>query len=265
MWKKIRIFILLLILATVIQNQWLDKADKNWKKSIYVALYPINADGSVAADKTIQALKQDDFLASRDYVEAQSRYYGLTLYHPFEFRLGETVNSLPPLPPKPATILNTISWSLQFRWWAWGNSPNQLKTGEKMVKPDIRLYLLFNDPVTHPKLSHSTALNKGRIGLVNLFATDDYLSQNQVIMTHELLHTLDATDKYSFADNMPVFPYGFAEPDKVPLFPQTHAELMAGRVPISETKAEIPKSLNFTMIGAKTAAEIGWIKPAGDK
>ena len=98
MWKKIRIFILLLILATVIQNQWLDKADKNWKKSIYVALYPINADGSVAADKTIQALKQDDFLESRDYLEVQSRYHGLTLYHPFEFRLGEPVNSLPPLP-----------------------------------------------------------------------------------------------------------------------------------------------------------------------
>ena len=260
MWKKIRVFVLLLVLITVVQDQWRDSIDKNWKKSIYVALYPINADGSVAAEKTIQALKQDDFLESQNYLAEQSKRYGVALYHPFELRLGQTVKSLPPLPPKPAGLLNTVIWSLKFRWWAWFNSPNQLKTGEKMVKPDVRLYLLFNDPATHTVLGHSTALSKGRVGLVNLFATADYLSQDQVVMTHELLHTFDATDKYSFADNMPMFPSGFAEPDKLPLFPQIQAELMAGRVPVSESKAIIPKDLSFTVIGTKTAQEIGWLK-----
>lgn len=260
MWKNIRILILLLILATVIQNQWKEKADKNWKKSLYVALYPINADGSRAADKIIQAFKQEDFLESRDYLESQAKNYGLTLYHPFELRLAQSVMSLPPLPPKPANILNTIGWSLKFRWWAWHNSPNLLKTGEKMVKPDIKLYLLFYDPISHPVLGHSTALNKGRIGLVNLFASDDYHAKNLVIMTHELLHTVDATDKYNLTDNMPSFPLGYAEPNKLPLFPQTNAELMAGRVPISATKAEIPKNLRYTTIGTKTATEIGWLK-----
>ena len=35
---------------------------------------------------------------------------------------------------------------------------------------------------------------------------------------------------------------------------------MAGRVPISEVKAEIPKSLQHTLIGTMTAREIGWLK-----
>ena len=262
MWKKIRVLILLLILATVIQNQWLDKNDKKWEKSLYVALYPINADNSAVADRTIQALNQEDFLASRDYLEKQATNYGLTLYHPFELRLAQAVSTLPPLPPKPSSIINTISWSLQFRWWAWRNSPSLLKTGEKMVKPGIKLYLLYYDPKTHPILSHSTALNKGRIGLVNLFASHDHQATNLVIMTHELLHTMDATDKYNLADNMPAFPDGYAEPEKLPLFPQLTAELMGGRIPISASKAEIPKNLGYTMIGVKTATEIGWLKSA---
>jgi hypothetical protein len=35
---------------------------------------------------------------------------------------------------------------------------------------------------------------------------------------------------------------------------------MGGRTPISEDKAEIPKSLKQTLIGTKTAREIGWLK-----
>ena len=43
-------------------------------------------------------------------------------------------------------------------------------------------------------------------------------------------------------------------------YPQDFAELMAGRVPMSETKAEILRGLSQTLIGAKTAKEIGWLK-----
>jgi len=35
---------------------------------------------------------------------------------------------------------------------------------------------------------------------------------------------------------------------------------MGGRIPISETQAEIPKSLKHTLIGEKTAREIGWLR-----
>ncbi|MDP3207454.1 MAG: hypothetical protein Q8M45_06005, partial [Methylotenera sp.] len=128
------------------------------------------------------------------------------------------------------------------------------------VKPDIRLYLLYHDPATHPQLSHSTALNKGRIGRVNLFGDNAYAKQNLVITAHELLHTLNATDKYDLSTTLPAYPDGFAEPNKSPLYPQDFAELMGGRVPKSEAEAEIPKSLKHTLVGEKTAREIGWLK-----
>ena len=79
-----------------------------------------------------------------------------------------------------------------------------------------------------------------------------------MIVAHELLHTLGATDKYDFADNLPLYPEGYAEPDKQPLYPQGFAELMAGRLPISSNQADIPAGLIETLIGSKTAMEIGW-------
>jgi hypothetical protein len=59
---------------------------------------------------------------------------------------------------------------------------------------------------------------------------------------------------------MPVYPDGFAEPDKDPLLPQDYAEIMGGRIPLSEGEAEIPESLDQVLVGAVTAREINWLK-----
>jgi len=75
---------------------------------------------------------------------------------------------------------------------------------------------------------------------------------------HELLHTLGATDKYDLSNNQPLFPDGYAEPELTPLHPQLKAEIMGGRIPLSQLKAIIPSSLAKTVIGPKTANEIGW-------
>ena len=254
MWKKIRIVILLLILATVIQNTWLDKADLAWKNNFYVAVYPVNVDNSAKVSEYLRTLTREDFEPIAEYFASEAEPYYLGLRRPIEVQLGAQVDEIPPVPPSDGNVLSTIIWSLKFRYFAWRHSP------KVNVKPAIRLYLLYYDPVTHPRLSHSTALNKGRIGRVNLFGDSAYAKQNLVILAHELLHTLNATDKYDFANSMPIYPDGFAEPDKSPRYPQDFAELMGGRTPISEDKAQIPKSLKQTLIGAKTAREIGWLK-----
>ena len=82
--------------------------------------------------------------------------------------------------------------------------------------------------------------------------------QNNVIITHEFLHTLGATDKYDPATNRPTYPDGYADPDQQPPEPQTFAEIMAGRIPVSQTQAKIPESLNDVVIGELTAKEINW-------
>jgi hypothetical protein len=101
-------------------------------------------------------------------------------------------------------------------------------------------------------------LQKGLIGVVNAFASDAQAAQNDVVIAHELLHTLGATDKYDLQTNQPFFPDGYAEPERQPLLPQLYAEIMAGRVPVTRTDAEMPGSLEEALIGGKTAREINW-------
>ena len=109
-------------------------------------------------------------------------------------------------------------------------------------------------------LDHSTALSKGRLGIVNLFASDIARGTNEVVTAHELLHTLGATDKYDLRTTLPLYPDGYAEPNTMPRHPQRFAELMGGRIAISPDQAIIPEGLGRVIIGAKTAVEIGWQK-----
>ena len=254
MWKKIRITVLLLILATAVQQTWLDKVARGWKGNFYVAVYPINADGSAKVAAYIATLSRENFTPIADYFADEGTRYNAGLRRPVDVQLGAQVQDLPPAPPEDRSILSTMIWSLKFRYFAWVNSPTV------NIKPDIRLYLLYYDPATHHVLTESTALDKGRIGRVNLFGDASYNEQNLVVTAHELLHTFGATDKYDLSNNLPQYPDGFAEPDKAPLYPQDFAEVMAGRLPISETRAESPKNLTQTLICYKTAREIGWMR-----
>jgi hypothetical protein len=78
--------------------------------------------------------------------------------------------------------------------------------------------------------------------VVNAFADSDHEGSNNVVIAHELLHTLGATDKYDPIGNQPLYPDGYANPQASPRLPQRRAEIMAGRIPISETVAEIPRT-----------------------
>ena len=217
MFKAIRIFLLLVILATVVQQTLLEKADLEWKNNFYVAVYPVNADGSAEVTSYIKSLTRNDFEPMAEYFAEEGVRYNLGMRRPVEVQMGDIVSEIPPAPPNDRSILSTMVWSLKFRLFAFNNSP------KVNVKPDIKLYLLYHNPATSRVLSHSTALNKGRIGRVNLFGDNAYSKQNLVILAHELLHTLSASDKYDLANTLPVFPDGFAEPNKSPRYPQDFA------------------------------------------
>lgn len=252
MWKKIRVAILLIILAIVVIRSWQDQADLNWKNSFYVAVYPVNAAQSPLVKQYIQTLQPSDFAATSEFINSEAKRYGIGLYRPINIVLGQPVEQLPPAPPINGNIFKVMLWSLKLRYFAWKHEQ------AFSVHPKIQLYLLYFDPKQHPVLNHSTALQKGRVGRINLFGNTDYSQQNLVILSHELLHTLGASDKYNFGDNMPTFPDGFAYPQQQPLYPQAKAEIMGGRIVINDSKAVIPKSLAYSVIGEKTAREIGW-------
>ena len=124
----------------------------------------------------------------------------------------------------------------------------------------MRLFVNYFDPARVTRLPHSTGLQKGHVGVVNAFAAAEQDGPNNVVIAHELLHTLGATDKYDPSNNQPRHPDGYAEPHAEPLLPQRKAEIMAGRIPRSQTEAEIPAALTLCAIGTVTAREINWLK-----
>ncbi|MBC3809088.1 hypothetical protein H8K52_17245 [Undibacterium seohonense] len=253
MFRAVRIFILLFILATVSYSAYRAKAQSvEWKYTLMVNIYPINGDGSALSDAYIKSLTLDEFQSIEQFMLSAAEHYGKKQNASIQIRLQNTLTSKPPAPPESSNVLEVMWWSLQFRWWAYWHA--------KVQGPgtQVRLFVQYFDP-QKTQVHRSTALQEGLIGQVNVFASNDMREKNNVIIAHEFLHTLGATDKYDLRTDFPNFPDGYAEPEKQPLHPQNLAEIMGGRVPVSEYDAVIPRHLNRVVIGAKTAQEINFL------
>lgn len=258
MFKRIRIAILLFILVSVAVGSWHSHQRVHaWTSTVYVVVYPINGDGSAVAANYIASLDESKLAAMQDFLEAQAHRYGIPQSRPVQVSLGPKIDHVPPAQPVTHNTLDAIRWSLSMRYWAW------LRTPKTDVRPEVRMYALYYDPATTHTAPDSTGLAKAQIGLANLFASPSMHGSNLVVLTHEFLHTLGATDRYDLSTGLPLFPEGYADPNRNPLYPQSQAEIMAGRIPVSETQAETPFSLKDTLIGKVTAQEIGWLKQPG--
>jgi hypothetical protein len=255
MWRVARIGLLLFVLAVVAQNAWVARLrTAEWKHSLHVVIYPINADAAATSGRYIGELRKPAFEPIEDFFRTEAKKYDVSLADPVEVFLAPPILSTPPAAPFGGSVLHIIGWSLELRAWAWWNDTY------KGAKPDVRLFVLYHDPVAGTTLPHSTGLQKGMIGLVNAVADGEYEGSNDVVIAHELLHTLGATDKYDPDGDQPIFPDGYADPQAIPRLPQRRAEIMAGRIPISATHSEMPTSMRQVVIGAWTAREINWIR-----
>ena len=255
MIKLVRIFFWVVVVLTALMQLWQEYQLSLWRRPLNVALYPINADGSPVVDAYLSSLRDQDFDVIAQFFSREAQKYQLPLRRPINFYLGPEIQEVPTAPPAVnGHWLDIVLWSLKFRWFSWQHQP---PVGAPV---DIKLYLLYHDPAKHTHLFHSTALHKGRIGRVNLFADSHQHPVNTVIIAHELLHTLSASDKYDLNANLPLFPQGYAEPYVQPVYPQQLAEVMAGKLPMTPHRARMAKGLEETMIGRPTAREIGWAK-----
>jgi len=120
----------------------------------------------------------------------------------------------------------------------------------------VRIFVRYHSPEIEVVLENSVGLQKGMVGIVNAYASRRHAGTNNVIIAHEFLHTLGATDKYNPANGLPEYPMGYAEPERTPLYPQRYAEIMGGRIALSNDDAMIPKNLKYVVIGDDTATEI---------
>ncbi len=255
MFKKIRIALLLTVLFFIGVNAWLTQVrSTDWNAPLSVSVHPVSGDNSNKIEWYLNKLSVEDFNGIETYMAEQASQYGVALNPPVYFRLGTPLDELPPALPQNIGTLGAMVWSLKFRYWAWRMKKASGETGS-----DIHLFIVYHDPDKVPSLQHSVGLQKGMIGIVNAYGDKRYNGSNRVVILHELLHTLGATDKYNLSTGKPLYPGGYAEPDKTPLYPQRYAEIMGGLIPKTETETKMPKKLGLVRINHTTAAEIGWL------
>jgi len=252
MRKNLRYLILLLILLFVAVNETLNKTrSTSWENPLWVRIYAVNGDGREATEKYIDSLKTDSFKTIEKFVNLEARRYGIKI-DVIDVEYNGQLRSGPPQPPNGQSLPGNIWWSLKFRAWATHRAWNSDSDAG-----DIELFVSYYDIATTQSLRHSVGLQGGLIGIINTFADKSYRGSNEVVIAHEFMHTLGASDKYA-PDNQPILPQGYAEPGRIPLFPQQKAELMGGRIPLSMQDSRMPDSLNQVVVGTYTAAEINW-------
>ena len=249
----VRILLLLLVLLVVAVSSWQSRyRSRSWQSPLYVAIYPIAADDSAATLSYVAALDAGYFKPIDEFFIREAERHRLGEREPVKTRLRSELHARPPQRPATGGVLATAWWSLKLRFWAWRVS------GHVNEPEDIRMFVLYHDPALTPTVPHSLGLAKGLIGVVYAFATPLMNGENNVVIAHEMLHTLGATDKYEPGSDAPHFPDGYGDPQQEPLYPQQTVELMAGRRMVSANKWVQATGLQEVVIGPATAAEIRW-------
>lgn len=252
-FRAARVGLLLLALAAAGGYTWWERLwVRSWQAPLAVEIYPISGDGAEDTARYMQSLSSSQFQPIAGFFASQMARFRLGDANPVQVSLGPEIHDLPPVPPKDGNPLRVVAWSLSLRYWVYRHTPSILPSFGK-----IRLFVVYHTVQEGEALPHSLGLEKGLIGVVHAFASTRQDAQNNVVIAHELLHTLGATDKYG-AGGQPVFPDGYGDRDRHPLYPQDQAEIMAGRIAVTATRAEMPASLAYCVIGAKTAYEINW-------
>ena len=141
-----------------------------------------------------------------------------------------------------------------MRWWAW-----MRELDYELDTPDIKMFVLYHGLNGAKEVGISVGMRKGRYGIVKSYTLASMKTENLIVFTHELLHVLGATDKYILSSGEPIYPQGYAKPNKRPLFPQKRAEIMGVRIPINSFSSVMPESLEQCEIGRLTAEEIGFL------
>jgi hypothetical protein len=254
-WRNIRIAILLLILGIAAYSNWYDQlSTTDWDETLYVGVFPIDdAENEVTRDY-IARLSADRVADIEQFLNREAHRYGVTIDRPVRVDLYPAVEEKPPERASDSGILQNMWWSLKLRMYA-----RRAVRASGKPPPQIRVFVRYHDPSFTRSVPHSVGMQKGLVGVVHAFADRSMTRTNNVVIAHEILHTLGASDKYDPATLAPLFPFGYAEPDREPLHPQMLTEVMAGRYAIDTQTFEIPDTLDEVVVGAATALEIRWI------
>ncbi len=260
-FKLMRVVLLLSVFFVILINTWMtEKRMAAWERPILVTVYPIAADEDANTRKFVDNINAAHFDGVNRFMDRESGPYGFRVTPAFRFQVAASATEMPPAVPGQFDPIGIAWWSLKMRWWAWTK-----ELGDDLVSPDIQMFVLYHNVDGGREPGISVGMRKGRYGIVKSYARESMKEGNLFVFTHEMLHVLGATDKYVLSSGEPIFPHGYAEPDKRPLFPQKRAEIMGGRIPINSFSSLMPNSLEECKIGRQTAKEIGFFNHLIDR
>ena len=253
----LRLGLLLFVLVFVALGAWLDRTrSRDWDAPLRVTIYPLAAAESPAVRAYVKGLQASDFEGMARFFADEAARYGVALEEPVRLRVSHAPRTLPPALGERPGVLSVMLWSLQLRWYA-----AKVAWDDPLPPPDVQVFATFA-PVTADSaaVADSVGLSKGLVAVAHLYAGRVAAGSNEVVLAHELLHTLGATDKYDRRSGQPLVPQGLGEPDREPTYPQEYGEIMAGRIAVGPGTAIVPESLGAMILGPRTAREIGWTR-----
>ena len=193
-----------------------------WERPLKVVVYPENADGSAAAQAYIAALSPE---RSRRWKPGWPGRLRATIWRWKSRSFSSWPNaSKAPLRPITRACGRTCNGA-----GACGCGTGLSTSGAAI--PDVTLVARYREAERADGL-HSLGIAGMNLALANLTADESFAGLNEVLLVHELMHTVGADDLYDRSTGLPVYPEGFVQPDREPLYPQSRAEIMAGRIPV---------------------------------
>lgn len=254
-----RVFVLLVILLGVLGYAWRDVTSRSrrneWKQPLSVAYVIVVAE---PLDEDVAPLLRTRKVALENQIAEQMRRYRPDATLPL---LVEIVGPVPiavdaPPPPKDGGLLTAARYAWDLRGFT---SRVDEAAGIEGRRYDSTIYIVAKPLQSErPKMIEGASQYGGRVGVVACDIDGSSVDFTLFVATHELFHTLGASDKYG-SDRTPLAPDGLADPDKSPLYPQSQAELMAGTRALAPGRAALPRAIDELVVGPLTAHEIGWL------
>lgn len=259
-FRQIRIGALLALLVVVLLFAYTDVRSRRqrneWTDSLSVAVVlleeaPIDPAAIEVFRARVGALEMQ-----LQNEEARYRSAALAPVH-FEVFGPARVSREPPAPEGTGPLdLVRYTWELR-RYIHAVDSAMGIESG----RFGSRVYTTIRPPIgEEPTHVEGRSELGGRIAQVRVELDTDMADLALVVVTHELLHTLGATDKYDTTGRTR-FPEGLADPTRQPLLPQDRVEVMARNRPVGPGQEVVPTTLLELGVGPTTAREIGWLAP----
>jgi len=253
---RLRVLLLLSVLGIVVLYAVHDvrsrRARNDWQRRLDVALVIVTAPGVDAGAVTALRRRVPELSAA---LGRECRRYRANGPRPFDFATYGPVALEVPLPEAGGEGLADAA---RYAWALHGfTSDIDARADVPSRAFDARVYLLL-EPATKQAIVEGRSEHGGRVAIARAELDVETVDLALFVAAHELFHTLGAVDHYG-PDGRALLPDGLAEPDRVPLFPQPRAEVMARNRPLSATEEARPESLDELAVGPSTAREIGWV------